>query len=110
MNELQKDFMVFEFDEGAEVFHEIQVDDKEIRELLISNLIYIIVNRYNKQIWIWHGCNTNIRMKFIATQEAPKIRDKYGSDFKILAIDEGDESSEFKEIIGIISGIILKTE
>lgn len=102
MNELQKDFMVFEFDEGAEVFHETQVDDKEIREFLNSNLIYIIVNRYNKAIWIWHGSNTNIRMKFIATQEAPKIRDKYGSDFKIMAIDEGDESSEFKEIIGII--------
>jgi len=110
MNELEKDLMVFEFDKGIEGFHEIEFADKEVRELLNSNLIYIIVNRYNKEIWIWHGSNTNIRMKFIATQEAPKIRDKYGSDFKILAIDEGDESSEFKKIIGIIPGIISKAE
>ena len=103
MNELEKDLMIFEFDEGVESFQEIEFADKEIRELLNSNLIYIIVNRYNKEIWIWHGSNTNIRMKFIATQEAPKIRDQYGSDFKILAINEDDESSKFKDIIGIIS-------
>lgn len=102
MNELEKDLMLFEFDESVEGFHEVKVADKEIRELLNSNLIYIILNRYNKEIMIWHGNNTNIRMKFIATQEAPKIRDKFGIDFKILAVNEGDESSEFKEIIGII--------
>ena len=102
MTELKKNFMLFEFDEGIEGFNEVKVADKEIGELLNSSLIYIIVNRYNKEIMIWHGSNTNIRMKFIATQEAPKIRDKYGIDFKILAVDEGDESSEFKEIFGIL--------
>ncbi|MBY9018758.1 MAG: hypothetical protein KGD66_07995 [Candidatus Lokiarchaeota archaeon] len=101
MNELEKDLMLFEFDEGIEGFHEVKVADKEIRELLNSDLIYIILNRYNKEIMIWHGSNTNIRMKFIATQEAPKIRDKYGNDFKISAVAEGDESSEFKEIVGL---------
>ncbi|MHA1107340.1 MAG: hypothetical protein ACTSPN_16735, partial [Promethearchaeota archaeon] len=97
MTELEKDFMLFEYDEGIEGFQEIKVANKEIRELLNSNLIYIVLNRYNKEIMIWHGSNTNIRMKFIATQEAPKIRDKYGSDFRISAVDEGDESSVFKE-------------
>ncbi len=103
MNELEKDLMLFEYDESVEGFEKVKVGDKEIREFLNSNLIYIVLNRYNKEILIWHGSNTNIRMKFIATQEAPKIRDRYGIDFKISAVDEGDESSEFKEIIGIIS-------
>ncbi|MHA1671860.1 MAG: hypothetical protein ACTSV5_15000 [Promethearchaeota archaeon] len=101
MNKLEKNSMLFEYDEGIEGFNEVKVVDKEIRELLNSNLIYIILNRYNKEIIIWHGSNTNIRMKFIATQEAPKIRDKFGIDFRISAIDEGDESSIFKEIVGL---------
>ena len=101
MTELEKDSMLFEYDESIEGFQEIKVADKEIRELLNSNLIYIVLNRYNKEIMIWHGSNTNIRMKFIATQEAPKIRDKYGIDFRISAVDEGDESSEFKKIVGL---------
>ena len=40
-------------------------------------------------------------MKFIATQKAPTIRDKYGVDFKISAVEEGEESSGFKEIVGL---------
>jgi len=102
MNELEKNVMIFEFNEEIEGFNEIKVDDKEIREILNSNLIYIIVNPFKKEILIWHGNDSNVRMKFIAAQEAPKIRDKYGIDFKILAIVEGEDSSEFKEIIEII--------
>ncbi|MHA1192002.1 MAG: hypothetical protein ACTSP9_06855 [Promethearchaeota archaeon] len=101
MNELEKDSMLFEYDEDIEGFNEVKVVDKEIREFLNSNLIYIVLNRFNKEIMIWHGSNTNIRMKFIATQEAPKIRDKYGIDFRISAVDEGDESSIFKKIVGM---------
>ncbi len=110
MIELEKDLMVFEFNEENEEFNEIKIADKGLVELLNSNLIYIILNRNHKKLWIWHGTNTNIRMKFIATQEAPKIRDKYGNDFKISVVDEGAESSEFEEIIEVLSGTIFNQE
>jgi hypothetical protein len=103
MNEFEKNIMIFEFDEIIEGFNEIRVDSQEISDILNSNLIYIIVNPFKKEILIYHGYNSNVRMKFIATQEAPKIRDKFGIDFKILAVDEGDDISEIKEIIEIIN-------
>ena len=101
MNELEKNLMLFELDENNESFNEVEIANKEIKEHLKSDLIYIIVSRHNKEIMIWHGSNTNIRMKFIATQEVPKIRDQFGIDYKISAIDEGDESFVFKQIAGL---------
>ena len=99
MNELEKNIILFEFNGDLENFQEVNVYNKEIREFLNSDLIYILVYHNNKEIIIWHGNNSKIRMKFIATQEAPKIRDRFGIDYKISAIDEGDESFEFKEIV-----------
>ncbi len=99
MSMLEKQFLLFKIEEEKEDFVAIEIEDKPIHALLDSNYIYIIVVPIDKEIWIWHGSNATIRMKFIATQKAPKIRDKYGVDFKISAVEEGEESSGFKEII-----------
>ena len=98
---LEKQSLLFKIDEKKEDFHTIEIEENPIYFLLNSNYIYIIVVPIDKEIWIWHGNNATIRMKFIATQKAPKIRDKYGVDFKISAVDEGDESHKFKEIVGL---------
>ena len=96
---LEKQFLLFKIDEEKEDFGAIELEDTPIHSLLDSNFIYIIVDPIDKEIWIWEGTNATIRMKFIATQKAPQIRDKYGVDFKISAVDEGDESLNFKENI-----------
>ncbi len=98
---LKKQFLLFKIDEEKEDFTEIEIEDRPIQALLDSNYIYIIVVPIDKEILIWHGRNASIRMKFIATQKAPTIRDKYGVDFKISAVDEEDESSEFKEMVDL---------
>ena len=99
MSMLEKQFLLFKIDEENEDFVAIEIEDSPTHALLDSNYIYIIVVPIDKKILIWHGSNATIRMKFIATQKAPTIRDKYGVDFKISAVEEGDESSGFKEII-----------
>jgi len=104
MSMLEKQFLLFKIDEEKEDFASIEVEDSPIHALLDSNYIYIIVVPIDKEILIWHGSNATIRtirMKFIATQKAPTIRDKYGVDFKISAVEEGEESSGFKEIVGL---------
>jgi len=101
MSMLEKQFLLFKIDEEEEDFAAIKIEDSPIHALLDSNYIYIIVVPIDKEILIWHGSKATIRMKFIATQKAPQIRDNYGIDFKILAVDEGDESSKFKEIVGL---------
>ena len=101
MNILEKQFLLFEIDEENEDFTEIEVEDGPIYTPLDSSSIFIIVDPVNKIVWIYHGEKVSIRKKFIATQKAPNIRDRYGVDFKIIAVDEGSEPSEFKEIMGL---------
>jgi len=99
MVELDKGFDVFRIDAHTEQF--LKLDFNEIEEIFDSNLILIIVNHFDKLVWIWQGKNSNIRMKVIATQEAPKIRDLYGIDYKISAVDEGIETETFKEFFDL---------
>ena len=101
MSMLEKQFLLFKIEEENEGFTAIELDESPIHALLDSNYIYIIVVPLDKEILIWHGNKATIRMKFIATQKAPAIRDKYGVDFKISAIEEGDEPPKFKEIVGL---------
>lgn len=99
MVELDKGFDVFRIDDNTEQF--LRLDFGELKEILDSNQIMIIVNHLDKLVWIWQGKNSNIRMKVIATQEAPKIRDMYGIDYKISAVDEGIETEKFKSIFDL---------
>ena len=101
MSMLEKQYLLFKIEEENESFTAVDLEESPIHGLLDSNYIYIIVIPIDKDILIWHGSKATIRMKFIATQKAPQIRDKYGVDFKISAVEEGDESSGFKEIVGL---------
>ena len=101
MNILEEQFLLFEIDEENEIFTEIEVENGPIYTPLDSASIFIIVDPVNKTIWIYHGEKVSIRKKFIATQNAPNIRDRYGVDFKIVTVDEGSEPPEFKQIVGL---------
>jgi hypothetical protein len=99
MDLLEEKILLFEIDEENETFNEIEKEDMFIKELLDSSSIIIVVDSIDKVVWLWEGKNAGIRKKFIATQNAPSIRDRYGVDFKIITVDEGDEPLEFMEII-----------
>ena len=101
MKLLEGQFLLFKIDEENEDFIEIEVEDGPIHLLLESSSIFIIVDPVDKEVWIWHGAKAGIRKKFIATQKAPEIRDRYGVDYKITAIDDGNEPAEFKELVGL---------
>jgi hypothetical protein len=98
---LKEQFLLFKIDEEKEELEEIKITVSLLYTLLDSKFIFLIVDPIDKEIWIWHGRNATIRMKFIATQRAPEVRDRYGVDFGISAVDEGDESPKFKEIVGL---------
>jgi hypothetical protein len=100
MTELKKSINIFLLDENLEDF--IKNDERESPiEELDSKLVYLIVDPMDKIVWIWNGAEANIRMKFIATQKAPLIRDEYGIDFKIIGVDENEEPTEFKDFLGL---------
>ena len=99
MTELDKRIVVFKFDVDSEKFQKIEYEEYE--DFFNSDFIILIVNHLDKILWLWHGMNVNVRMKFIATQEAPKIRNAYYIDYKISAVDEGNETEKFKNFFDI---------
>jgi len=101
MTILEEQSLLFEIDEENEDFNEIEVEDGSLHMFFNHFSIYIIVDPVNKKVWIWHGENASIRKKFIAAQKTPEIRNNYGVDFKITAIDEGSEPPEFKILVGL---------
>lgn len=101
MTILEDQFLLFEIDEENEDFKEIEVEEGSIQMYLDHFSIYVIVDPVNKGVWIWHGENASIRKKFIAAKKAPEIRNNYGVDFKITAIDEGNEPPEFNMLVGL---------
>ena len=49
-------------------------------------------------------------MKFIAAKISPKIRDRYGIAFRITAVDDGNETSDFKVMVGLQEEINYEEE
>ena len=94
---------VYQFKEELEDFEEIKVEENvPLFELLDSDKILLFVDIREGKVWIWAGANTNTRMKFIAVQAAPHIRDKHDISFTITSVDDKDETAAFKLLVGLV--------
>jgi len=101
MTEMEEHIYVFSLDENLELFKKIEENYEYLSDALDSRMVYLVIDHNDKIVWIWNGAEAKVRMKFIATQKVPLIRDKYGIDFKIMGIDEGNEPTEFKMLLGL---------
>jgi len=100
--EKKYNFIAFKLNVEKEEFEELNISDEEhVEHLLDSDNILLFSDTRNSKIWIWEGRKTTPKMKFISAQEAPFIRDQYGIDYTISTIDDGDEPSEFKILLGL---------
>ena len=92
--------LLFKLDVQEETYEELENnEDNPIKELFKSDDIIFIVDSENSRVWIWKGSNANIKMKFLSTQIASKIRDRYGITYNITSVDEGSEPADLKELI-----------
>ncbi len=66
-------------------------------EKLDSNYVLIFIDDKRCTLWIWQGSNVSTRMKLMVAKIAPSIRNNFNSDYKIVAVDEGNEPTSFKE-------------
>ena len=99
---LKHDFIALHLDLQLEQFEEIKLtDDISIRNLLSNEKILLVVDHKNNRVWLWKGAKTTAKMKFISAQKVSFIRDKYGIDYSISSIDDGDEPSEFRKLLGL---------
>ncbi|MEJ2250944.1 MAG: hypothetical protein P8Y70_18730 [Candidatus Lokiarchaeota archaeon] len=96
-------FKIFKLDSNSEKFILIKNLEKPIKDLLESNKILLLLDPRNSKVWIWKGSKAGVRLKFMAAQLAPNIRNQYAVDFEISTMDENNESDEFKEFLESIS-------
>lgn len=75
--------------------------DKPIKSHLASDKVLILIDDDTKKVWIWKGSGAPVRQKFISARVANQIRQERGLTYKTLSIDEGDESEEFLNSIGV---------
>ena len=100
--EEEEKIIFFQYNDELNEYQELEIEeDVQIHELLDPDFILLFVDSKRYRIWIWHGSNTTTRMKFIAAKLAPSIRDRYGIGFKIAAVDEGNETLNFKIVAGL---------
>ena len=94
--------LLFKLNEQEESYEELNInEDNSIKEQFKSEDIIFIVDAEHSRVWVWEGANVNIKMKFLSTQLASKIRDRYGITYHITSIDEGTEPADLKELLGL---------
>ena len=102
-NEKSENVLVFQLNAILEKFDEVDIPPStSLCELLYHDLVLIIVDPEHKAVWIWKGRGATTRMKFLAAQLTPSIRDRYGIDYTIISVDDGDEPQEFKKTCSLI--------
>ncbi|MFX1260296.1 MAG: hypothetical protein ACFFAN_20800 [Promethearchaeota archaeon] len=95
-------YLIFQLKPESEKFEKVDIPEGVLlHELLYHDLILFFVDSEHNRVWIWEGRNSTTKMKFLSVQLAPTIRDKYGIDYNICPIDDGDEPLEFKKFIGL---------
>jgi len=100
--EKEEKIIVFQYNDELNEYQELELEENvKIPELLDSDFILLFVDPKRYRVWIWHGANTTTRMKFIAAKLAPGVRDRYGIGYKVLAVDEANETRGFKITAGL---------
>lgn len=98
----EEKILVFQYNDQLNEFQELEIEeDVPLHELLDSDFILIFVDPKQYRIWIWVGGNNTVRKRSIAIKSAQSIKNRYEAEYKITAIDEGNESHDFKVMVGL---------
>ncbi len=66
---------------------------------LLPEQTYLIVNEETRRIYLYKGIMTPVQLKFIGARSAKQLQMEYGLTFKVSSIDQGEETTEFLEVI-----------
>jgi hypothetical protein len=71
--------------------HTVQSSDA-IRKLLHPDECFIINDDEKRQIYLWKGSKSSVRLKFIGASKSQELRGQVGMHYKVIAMDEGEEN------------------
>lgn len=81
---------------GLELFDDgtaLEVDIK--RSMMKSDKVYCFVDEVTKRIHLWTGLKAGVRQRFVAALTASRLRTKYGLDYRVKPLNQGEESPSF---------------
>lgn len=111
MTEDEEKIHIFQLNDEEAEFEELEIEeDIKLHEILNSKLILYFVKPAKYQSFIWTGSEASVRMKFIAAKKASSVRDRIGPAIKISTVDDGEETSSFKIMIGLEQEITYDEE
>ncbi|MHA1819160.1 MAG: hypothetical protein ACTSU2_14805 [Promethearchaeota archaeon] len=94
--------VVYQLNDETAEFEELELDeDVKLYELLDPSFILLFLDPKRYKAWIWQGSETSTRMKFISAKLASAVRDQYGVAMKIITVDDGNEPTAFKVMVGL---------
>lgn len=94
---------IYQFNKELEEFEKFtQEENVPLFEILDSDKILLFIDMNNNRVWIWEGKNSSTKMKFISAQSASQIRDKHDNTFTISTVDEQNETTSFKLMVGLV--------
>lgn len=107
----EENIRVFEYDEIEEDFVELEIDENvPLHSLLGSDFILLFISPVHKRVFHWIGKSTTPNKKFGAADKVGIVRDREARGYLIRAEDEGEESRDFKLMIGLVEQEEEKTE
>ncbi|MFX1315595.1 MAG: hypothetical protein ACFE9T_06990 [Promethearchaeota archaeon] len=71
-----------------------------LKDNLNSSECYVIVSDDVRKVFLWKGMNSNVRSKFIGAKRSQEIRGQVGLHYAVVPLDEGEEETEFIQLIG----------
>ena len=99
----EKIVRVFEYEESEEDFVELEIDENvPLHKLLGPDFILLFISSAHKRVYHWIGKNTTSKKRFGAAKRALIVRDREAHGYSIGPEDEGEESRDFKIMIGLV--------
>nr|MDO8097947.1 hypothetical protein [Candidatus Njordarchaeota archaeon] len=91
------DFEVFEVqDDGTHV----PVDLGKVNDVLSANSVVILIDHGRRKIYNFNGRESRIRTRFIGARlAAEQIRSKLGLSYSVQAVEEGEETQGFRDLL-----------
>lgn len=71
-----------------------------IKDMLKTDECYVLVADDSRKVYLWKGVKSSVRSKFIGAKRSQEIRGQVGMHYSVIPLDEGDEDSEFINLIG----------
>ncbi|WP_455142370.1 hypothetical protein [Candidatus Hodarchaeum mangrovi] len=78
------------------------IDISKDLDILFTSQTYVMVNNSSKHIFLWIGKEAPVRLRFLGAYLAHKLQQRKGFTYRVISIDQENESDEFIKSLAIL--------